>query len=383
MFRQKLLATFIGIIIAFPVIEIPLRILTTFPKRTEVTNTRPHTELLYVMDSRWPDIDPSGFRNGADRERSDIVTLGDSMTYGYNATMEESWPFRLGKMAGKTVYNYGIGGYGTLQQYHALKEGLKKQPSHVILAVFLSNDIMDVCNFIGNRLPSWDQWFRLRGFDKSPCWKDETPPEADAGTRQQDISLVDSLKVLLKKSALVGVVDFFFWDPYKNRKSRKSGDGNMVIDGGHQELFFRKTTLDMMIKATDVSDPRVAFAKEATKDLVREMRDAAAAADAKFGVIIIPTQASVVVEYLQGRRVETTPEFKKVLVQEEALEAEFVRFFKEHDINFTIARDTLRSLMDGTEPVYTTGDDNHPLPIGYDAIAGKAYEAFFRQTTKG
>src|SRR5262245_13635308 len=45
-------------------------------------------------------FDAWGFRNRSVPEAADIVAIGDSHTYGNTATMEDSWPYVLGRLTG-------------------------------------------------------------------------------------------------------------------------------------------------------------------------------------------------------------------------------------------------------------------------------------------
>ena len=59
-----------------------------------------------------------GFRNAAVPVAADIVTIGDSMTYGNNAVMEENWPaWMLAALQREDVkvYNMSTGGWAAVQ----------------------------------------------------------------------------------------------------------------------------------------------------------------------------------------------------------------------------------------------------------------------------
>src|SRR4030095_9459945 len=54
-------------------------------------------------------FDDWGFRNRTVPDTADIVAIGDSHTYGNTATMDDSWPYVLGRLSGQKVYNMGLG----------------------------------------------------------------------------------------------------------------------------------------------------------------------------------------------------------------------------------------------------------------------------------
>src|SRR5713226_1276247 len=46
--------------------------------------------------------DALGFPNARVPERVDVVAVGDSQTYGWGATRENSWPQQLGRLLGQS-----------------------------------------------------------------------------------------------------------------------------------------------------------------------------------------------------------------------------------------------------------------------------------------
>lgn len=76
-----------------------------------------------------------------------IVVLGDSYMEAYQVPLEQSLPRLLeAALAGRSVevINLGVGGYGTTQEFLALRdEGLRYQPDLVLLAFYPGNDILN------------------------------------------------------------------------------------------------------------------------------------------------------------------------------------------------------------------------------------------------
>jgi hypothetical protein len=73
--------------------------------------------------------DTWGFRNQKVASSVEIVAIGDSHTFGNCAKMIESWPYVLGRLTGRSVYNMGLGGYGPNQYHYIFKtEALRLKP---------------------------------------------------------------------------------------------------------------------------------------------------------------------------------------------------------------------------------------------------------------
>lgn len=102
--------------------------------------------------------DANGFRNASVPAKTDILAVGDSFTYGYNAPRSGSWPGHLQRLTGQTVYNTGVGGFGPLQELHVTQQQAPKlQPKTVVMAIFLGNDIIDAYNLAQSRT-HWHPW---------------------------------------------------------------------------------------------------------------------------------------------------------------------------------------------------------------------------------
>jgi hypothetical protein len=94
-------------------------------------------------------INSQGFRgNELIPERSKILVLGDSYTFGVYVNNNETYPAQLDSLIDKKYANYQVvnagyvGGLETDQQYSWLnREGLKLKPVIVILGICLANDI--------------------------------------------------------------------------------------------------------------------------------------------------------------------------------------------------------------------------------------------------
>src|SRR5215472_7496440 len=65
--------------------------------------------------------DSWGYRNKLVPTSADIVTIGDSQTYGISATAADSWPAKLHQLIHKDVYNLSLGGYGPLEYLYLLE----------------------------------------------------------------------------------------------------------------------------------------------------------------------------------------------------------------------------------------------------------------------
>ena len=153
----------------------------------------PH--LLYRLPPSFaPDIDANGFRNPSIDGPFDIVVLGDSHTYGYGVVAAASFPRLLEVDTGLRTYNFGMGGFGPAQYAYLADRALDLEPSYLVIAVFLGNDVNDACS-IANNLEHWRDHYRAHDLMTSNCGGEYRP---SANGRQR--SVMARLKAAIKST---------------------------------------------------------------------------------------------------------------------------------------------------------------------------------------
>ena len=87
-----------------------------------------------------------GFRNTVVPTVADIVTIGDSMTYGNNVVMDQNWPSFMQSNLRRndiTVYNMSTGGWAAVQYLDMFSNAEAFNPRVVIVAFYTGNDPME------------------------------------------------------------------------------------------------------------------------------------------------------------------------------------------------------------------------------------------------
>ncbi|HWP23826.1 MAG TPA: hypothetical protein VNM15_06525 [Candidatus Binatia bacterium] len=144
--------------------------------------------------------DGYGFRNAWPWPKTaDIVTLGDSVTFGQGVADEQAWPAILAQsFPNKRVINLGLIGAGP-QQYLRVYEtfGAKLRPRVVLVGMFTGNDFWDAEMF--------DLWQKSGAEGSYMAWRDFGRPRSVRLDFQQPVghligSLIWRLKLLARKS---------------------------------------------------------------------------------------------------------------------------------------------------------------------------------------
>lgn len=85
-----------------------------------------------------------GFRNRAVPNQADIVTIGDSQTYGNNALLAGNWPnqMRAALEDKVTVYNMAVGAWGAAEYWAMFDNALLFRPQVIVVAFYTGNDAL-------------------------------------------------------------------------------------------------------------------------------------------------------------------------------------------------------------------------------------------------
>ena len=95
--------------------------------------------------------DANGFRNEADRDRADVVVIGDSFIEGLHVEAEELVTSQLAELSGLDVVNLGRTGYGPQQEWHVLRRfGVGLRPAVCVWAFYEGNDLQDLHEYEAN-----------------------------------------------------------------------------------------------------------------------------------------------------------------------------------------------------------------------------------------
>ncbi len=350
---RKLKLCAASIVVSLLAAEIALRLLTPLP-RPALSNRIPDPRLEYRMDPALAEIDQHGFRNPDGIDRADIVAIGDSHTYGYNVNREESWPAQLGQMTGLTVYNLGVGGFGVLQYHDLFQEAFARRPRHVILALYLANDLDEVGQLI-SRMPAWREWAEQRGHDTSSCI--EASPEEKRPIRW--LAVRTAIGSLLIEAA---------------RPVRRRLAESVVVDVTRSPTRIAMARIDRHRRSMDMQRPQMRLGLAITKDVLREAKGKADAEGIGLSVLLVPSKERVFYEDLVAAERDLPQAYHDLVTHEAEVRGEVSEFLRKLDIPYVDSIPYLMRKMRAEGGVYTSYDDGHPLEAGYEAYAEAAAE---------
>ena len=312
--------------------------------------------------------DAQGFRNSEVLKSPDLITIGDSMTYGVLAPMGESWPAHLSRQLKLPVYNLGLGGYGPLQYLDVARtEGRKAQAKTWLVAFYVGNDMMDAYN-TSHDLESWASW-RLSARPKGQLLAFDV-----IGASATPQKRFESMRHWLARNSMIYSAVRVVLQPYLAR-----GDGAQAT-GGDRDMLWSFASPNQaslatafqpkpMLAAVDLAQPEVAEGLRLTERVLGELQREAASQQARLLVVIQPTKEAAYCARLLPTG-DLPAAHRKLCELEPQLIAKLVTAARDkgiavHDLTPDLAKD----LAEGRMP-YRADRDGHFTGAGNALMAG-------------
>jgi hypothetical protein len=352
-----------SIVLALIFSEALLRIFTRFPI-SATSNRQLHTELAYTLSPGLYDVDGAGFRNddsAALAASVDIIAIGDSHTYGTNVRSDQSWPQVLGRMRSRSVYNFGIGGYGIYQYDRLFDLALAKNPKWIILALYPVNDLGFNC-----QIPDLKYWKGRFGKDliaplPQYCQRERT--FASAGKKSRSTGI---LSRIFQNSAVGSLLSITYSGPEED-----TGKHHMVKIG-HFTTNISENRLREHRYYCNLQEPGRIIHFKNSLEILKSMHSRAKRFSVGFGVLIIPSQELVVRRALKKRDL-AIPGFLKDLDRERQLIKRYEDFMSKLGIQHVSATDYLVDLvLEASESGVNVYPNGHPGEAGYRTYAAAA-----------
>jgi hypothetical protein len=284
---------------------------------------------------------------------------------------EESWPQQLAKMANMTTYNFGMGGYGSLQYHHLIDEAVKLRPKHIILGLYVANDLNDVCKLI-RKMDFWQEWAEERGYDIEPCFNSN-------GWRRSNNSngLVRQRYRLVPQTAVASLMAYAWMRASERLSSAKSA---VVVREETNPTIIKYRRIVAHKTHMDVKQERISLGFEITKDIIADAKRKSDLNNISFSIALIPSKERVFFDYLIDKGYELPRDYHELINNETKLVNQFLLFGEELAIKTVDVKSYVLRELYKSRNVYTRTDDGHPGRIGYKAYAEAIYASILHET---
>ena len=324
-------------------------------------------------------FDRWGFRNRKVPETADIVAVGDSHTYGNTAKMDESWPYVLGRLTGRQVYNMGLGGYGPNQYFYlSSTEALSLKPRIIIWGLYMGDDFENAFSITYGL----DHWAYLRELPPQKVdaniW--DAPESDSAGWNKR-------IRVWLSRHSVLYQLVFHFGFAGKLQGEAQIRNAAQLYSGLAASLIVpEKNILEAfrpksMLTRLDQQNPDIREGMRVTFELMTEMKRICRQNNVQFLVVVIPTKEMVFSDYLEhNSKLALTDVFDNLIANERLARGQTFKFLTDSGIPYV---DPLPALKGSVEhELYArTAADMHPSKNGYAVIAGAVSEALKQRDT--
>lgn len=366
--KSNFLTLMVSSIVSLVILEIGLRLFTPFPINQK-SNTISHEQLGYIMDTEMDGIDKHGFRNGP-LSSIDVVALGDSNTYGFNVSSNESWPKLLGKELKKNVYNFGVGGYGILQYKYLLHKAISLNTKVIILGLYLPNDLNDVCKLLSSN-QYWSLELRDIQIDSSRCLhaKQYSPPK-----QNRKVTIKSWFKENLATASILSQIKFHL-SLLKKVEDNDIMNG-IVINEKELKTIIKFDRIHAHKKYMDLTKPNIELGYEMLLSFLLEAKKQTEINNIRFGVVFIPSKERVFYSYLMKKNYDLPAEYHELVLNENELKRRVTKNLKKIRVDFTDTLPEMENALLKYGQIYPLRDEGHPLAIGYQIYADNALKLY-------
>jgi lysophospholipase L1-like esterase len=315
--------------------------------------------------------DSWGFRNRSVPKKADIVTIGDSQTYGVSATANNSWPSILKEMTHKNVYNLALGGYGPIEYLYLLEsKAILLNPSIIIVGFYFGNDLLDSYISVYNL----DYYKNLR---KSNIEKDQQQNinKEVVITENYNHKFAGNIRSWLSKhSVLYRITTFSIGNVFRFAEMKYIyPDKDVTIYEDKANKIHTCFTPVERLNSLNLKNQNVKEGLNLSLEAFDKIKQVCLRKNITLLVVLIPTKESVYSEYIENNSTLTNSQVINDLIINEREVTHIVKvYFNEHGIKYVDPLGSMKNAI-GKTPPYQSGD-SHPNKYGYGVIANVVYQ---------
>jgi hypothetical protein len=305
--------------------------------------------------------DAWGFRNKRVPKKADIVTIGDSQTYGDGARASDSWPGQLQRLTGKEVYNLSLGGYGPAQYLYLLESrALQLNPETVIVGLYPGNDFMNAFEMVYG-YDFWKDW-RSPGFEAAD-YLHKRAGQIISFNRHPALGSVGWW--FQNHSVLYNLASLSFVQLRKGHRedARLNTKFSFVeTNEAHYQIGFKAAH---RLTESNYEDPNIKEGQRIAFRIISRMNDICMQRGINFVVLLIPIKEHIYSKYIDN---SSSDLLRQVVNNEIRLREMVVTFLEENNIRFIDPLEDLQYAADLVR-VYSYSPNDHPNINGYRIIA--------------
>lgn len=379
-YAAKLFLVIISLFLSFILINFILGILANLkiiPHYKNLSINEIYDDILiyklppHIYTDVYTKIDNNGFRNEEVPASIDMVAMGDSFTYGYNASNDDAWPQRLSKLTGKSIYSFGIGGFGPVQFYYLMDQALKLNPQTIIMGSFVFNDFSDSC-YAFEKSDYWRKFAAANKLDISECLRNpfDAKPQTNiikkSWTAFKNWIRFSNLFMYLKQTSLARN----FISPKRDLMVAEKDPSYYVVKNEDINTIVSFKSMEQLDPGSSKVKAEVDLAKFFYKNIKEK------AQGRNLVVVFIPDKTELFYDFLISKGYKLPDDYHKFVSFERTLTKELSDYLDAIGVPHINALPFMENKInkDSNPPVYTNDLNGHPTKTGYAAIAETALE---------
>jgi hypothetical protein len=321
-------------------------------------------------------FDAWGFRNREVPKTADIVAVGDSHTFGNTAKMDESWPYVLGRLTGRHVYNMGMGGYGPNQYFHlSNSKALSLQPNMIVWGLYMGDDFQNAFAITYGL----NYWANLRKLPSKNVDADIWDPPAPKPT------WLKRVRVWLSGHSVIYQLVFHASPGGRLQGEAQIRNAAQLYPGAATSLIVpTKNILEAfrpqsMLSRLDQDNPDIREGMRITFELIKNMNEICQQRHIRFVVVVIPIKEEVFSDYLEhNAKLPLGDVVDKLMPNDRLARQKTFAFLTESNIPYVDPLPALKSSL-GNELYARSATDMHPSKNGYRVIGEAVSEAYKKE----
>lgn len=318
-------------------------------------------------------FDAWGFRNPEVPKTADIVAVGDSHTFGNTAKMEESWPYVLGRLTGRHLYNMGMGGYGPNQYFYlSNSKALSLKPNLIVWGLYMGDDFQNAYAITYGL----NYWANLRKLPAQNVDADIWDPPSPK------LSWVKKVRVWLSSHSVIYQLVFHASPGGRLQGEAQIRNAAQLYPGAATSLNVpEKNILEAfrpksMLSRLDQDNQDIREGMRITFELIKEMNETCQLQHIRFMVVVIPIKEEVFSDYLEHNpTLPLSDVLDKLLPNDRQAREKTFEFLTQSNIPYVDPLPALKRSM-GDELYARSATDMHPSKNGYRVIGEAVSEAY-------